>query len=226
MTTCVKPQTGFTLIEVLVGLALLSLLSIGILATTRVAQDVTTRTQRLERTLQDQLVAHRFLRRAIGSAYPVQVDPDRGQAIGLSGDDRELQLLTFPGSGSGDRGLQRLRIRWEEAPGGEGGQVVLYARPDTADDAAEWTSAVREVLIDGVESLEWSYKSVDHSSAWTGDWSDAVLPRLVRLRLTYVNPRNRAWPELVVATRLTNDANCEFDIVAQGCREQAHYWLP
>jgi prepilin-type N-terminal cleavage/methylation domain-containing protein len=226
MTTRVGPQTGFTLIEVLVGLALLSLLSIGILATTRVAQDVTTRTLRLERTLQDQLVAHRFLRRAIGSAYPMQVNPDHGQAIGLRGDDQELQLLAFPGSGSGDRGLQRLRIRWEEAPGGEGGQVVVYARPDTAADDAQWTSAAREVLIEGVERLEWSYKSVDHSSDWSGDWSGTALPRLVRLRLTYVNPRSRAWPELVVATRLTNDANCEFDIVAQGCREQAHHWLP
>ena len=69
-------EDGFTLIEVLVALALVSLLSVGLLTTMRVALSIDVRTQRQEQLLQDMVIAQRFLRQAIGSAYPkLDTDP-------------------------------------------------------------------------------------------------------------------------------------------------------
>lgn len=222
--SAIGPQRGMTLIEILVALTIMSLLVVGLLSTIRVAQDVDARSGRLERTVQDELIAHRFLRQIISAAYPKQGNGEaRTPENGLRGDSRALDLLTTLGRGAGDRGLQRVNIRWEPLAGG-GGVLVAYVNPEgSASDSS--SSTYREVLVERVESVEWAY-GTGEVSGWVDHWTADALPRLVRLRLRYLDGQSRLWPELVVATRITNDANCQFDVVAQGCRGQSHQWLP
>jgi hypothetical protein len=36
--------------------------------------------------------------------------------------------------------------------------------------------------------------------------------------MTFAANDPRTWPDLVMSPRITDDANCEFDVVAQRCR--------
>ncbi len=221
----IRRQQGFTLIEVLVGLALLSLLSIGLLTTVRVAQRVDRQTADLESAVQDIAATHQFLRRAIAEAYPVQTDPGSSAEAGLEGDSRLVRLLTRWSRGAGDNGMQRLLVRWESTEEGPGA-LVAYATHDLEGDPLSSPATVREVLLENVESMEFSYRGLGATDEWRSEWQEAMPPRLVRLRIRFAGLDAPGWPELVVATNLTNDANCEFDVVAQGCRGQVHRWLP
>jgi general secretion pathway protein J len=220
-----QQAAGFTLIEILVALALLSLLSVGLITTMRIAQSIDGRTQRLERSLQDMVITHRFLRQAVGSAYPkLGADPSR-EVRGLEADSKSVRLLTTLGQGTGNLGLRRVEVRWEPDSGGIG-PLVAYVSPEPARNLS-MQDASREVLVEGVREVDWSFRAADDSTVgWTSQWQDAELPRLVRLQIRLGGPAALEWPELIVATRITNDANCEFDVVAQACRGQVHRWLP
>jgi general secretion pathway protein J len=220
-------QRGFTLIEVLVALTLLSLLAIGVLSTLRITQSIESRTRVLERSVQDVVVTPQFLRGAIGMAYPTLSGGEAvGIDVGLKGDDRELLVLTTVGRGASYPGLQRLQIRLEPASKTGESVLVAYVSPDLGGDFSEPPRRSREVLLTGVKSAEWSYQGGGREDSWARTWSAPRLPRLVRLRLRFAGAKARPWPELIMATRITNDANCEFDVVSQGCRGQAHQWLP
>lgn len=69
--------------------------------------------------------------------------------------------------------------------------------------------------------MQWAYLATAREAepAWTEQWrGHAELPRLVRLRVSFASDDPRTWPELVMSPRITDDANCAFDVVAQRCR--------
>jgi general secretion pathway protein J len=82
-----------------------------------------------------------------------------------------------------------------------------------------------EVILAGVKSLEISY--LDHvdlrdpgaTPEWLNSWTGHQrLPALVRVHLEFDASDRRRWPDLVVAPRVTDAANCIFDVVSQDCR--------
>mgnify|MGYP006214980911 CR=1 FL=1 len=66
------------------------------------------------------------------------------------------------------------------------------------------------------------YSPVDDDGVWLDSWrGKQPLPKLVRLRIGFPAGDARRWPELIVSPRITDDANCAFDVVAQRCRSGA-----
>ena len=57
---------------------------------------------------------------------------------------------------------------------------------------------------------------------WHETWIDRPAPpALVRIRVKFPAGDRRVWPELIVAPRISTDANCVFDVVSQMCRMPA-----
>jgi general secretion pathway protein J len=81
------------------------------------------------------------------------------------------------------------------------------------------------VLLTGVESFSISYLELVElgngqiEPHWRDSWLDQVSPpALVRVKVTFAPGEKRCWPELMVAPRISTDANCVFDVVSQMCR--------
>jgi general secretion pathway protein J len=185
-----------TLIEVLVALSLLSMLSVGLISTFRIGQKSYMGVVRADRTYWDVANAQRVLRRALESLYPGSAVDGRREALSLTAP------MAMAAGGSGF-------YRYELAV--QNGDLRVRA------------NSREEVLVANVKTAEWAYwdASLDEPR-WVVDWTDKRHPpALIRLRITFPERDSRRWPDLIVDPRITDDVRCEFDVVAQACREES-----
>lgn len=236
MTVSTRHRTdrGMTLVEVMVSLALLALLSAGIVTSFRLGERGYRQLTRTVTADRDLVTTQTFLRQVLESAYPFRPAPNaRGAAFGLEGNETSLAVTAPMPRGEGGSGYYRYAFVVETTSGESKNLVVHWSLDRNGDPATANTlidgASHSEILIEGVQSIEWGYlepaQSQGGASAlgeprWRSSWTESrKLPALVRLRVTFAPNDARHWPELFVAPRVTDDANCQFDVVSQACRE-------
>jgi general secretion pathway protein J len=208
-----------TLIEVLVALSVLSLLSAGMITTFRVAQRTYDRVSKVDRTYWDVVVAQRFMRDTLESAYPFESDA-ADPVPALEGTEERL-VVTAPGR-LAENATGFRRVSFFTQPRADGLEdLVVSSEPDRNGRVAHRAGAspVTETLIPQVKSVEWAYLDPSQDATWRNRWADRRAPPLVRLKVTFPPGDSRRWPDLIVSPRITDDANCRFDAVAQVCRQ-------
>jgi general secretion pathway protein J len=186
--------SGFTLLEVLVGLVVFGCLIAGL------AQGVdfgllAWRTQtRIESASGDLESADRALRQLIA-----QMDP--GDAAGsppLAARPNAVGFVTDLPDAAG--ALPQRRVEAELLVDGAH-RLVLRWRPFRHAARLRPPPPMTEtVLLDGVAQLQLAY--LEPTGAWAGSVRYPGLPPLVRLRLLFVAGDPRHWPDIVVAPRL------------------------
>ena len=213
--------TGMTLIEVLVALALLAMLSVGLTTAFRVGQHAYERITKMDRSYSDVVVAQRFLRNAFESAYPFEPTSASAQPTrGIDGAADRLSLTAWMGLGNASAGHRRYVFSLARRGNGRTDLVATSNVDRNGGDADEASTVPPETVIAGIAGVEWSYYDPAMGAAgWRSSWSERKPPALVRLRVAFPIGDSREWPDLVVAPRVTDDANCQFDVVAQACRE-------
>jgi general secretion pathway protein J len=224
---------GMTLIEVMVALALLSLLSIGMVTSFRLGEHAYRQITAAATSDRDQLSAQRFVRQIIESTSPLQQYAQaRVTVFGLEGTVSQLSVTApMPQGGGGagnyryeflessdERGLKSLIVRWS---------LDRSATPSRTSVATE-EALHQEVLLNNIGSVDWAYLAspepnsfnVAAAERWSSSWTgNRKPPVLVRLRVTFPPGDRRRWPELIAGPRVTDDPNCQFDVVSQACRE-------
>jgi general secretion pathway protein J len=200
-----------TLVEVLVALSLLAMLSAGLVSSFRVGQRTYAGVVQMDHMYWDVVVTQRFLREALEGAYPFEPDAQH-RNHGLEGTADTLSVTAPMSLADGSAGYRRYSFSFLSH------DLVGVSEVDRNGGTASGNAAT-ETLIPRVEKVEWSYFSSTDDIGWRSDWTQRRPPALVRLRVTFPPGDRRRWPDLVVAPRITDDANCEFDVVAQACRE-------
>jgi hypothetical protein len=78
------------------------------------------------------------------------------------------------------------------------------------------------MLLDHVAALRFAYFGPPRSGeapAWVDQWTDRDrLPGLVRVAIERDGAAFAAWPELVVAPRITANASCIYDALRSTCQ--------
>jgi general secretion pathway protein J len=214
-----RRANGMTLIELLVALLLLSLLSTGVVTAFRIGHRSYAQVVRIDRAEWSNAVAQRFVRQVLESAYPFEPEPGT-HSYGLEGSSDHLLVSAPSTQGMGATGMER--YEFGTVTRGDGLlDLRVRAGPDRNGRAGEQGDAgFTETLVERVASVEWMYFGSGEAGEWLTEWADRRgLPILVRLRVAFPQGDSRRWPDLVVSTRITDDANCEFDFVRQDCRE-------
>jgi len=222
-----RDQAGMTLVEVLVAVALMAMLAVLIANGTRLTGRIWSMAELQASDVDDIDTVEGLLRRTIARARPSFASADPGDTtIALAGEPDRLTLVA-PRSGV--------------AGGGEWVRQVLFVAPHEGSnalilawqaDASGAEAAVSQaVLLDRVASVRFDYfgppAQGDGPAAWSDTWQDRTsLPELVRVALeregagsgagTVSGPR--AWPPLVVQTRVNANAGCLFEPGQTGCR--------
>jgi general secretion pathway protein J len=205
-----KRLAGFTLVEVLVGLALTSLIAtglysalFGIARTARVAaeRNHATDTRRLTQRL-----FHDVLQNAVPF---VESARSRTTVLFRGERDRVRFIGHLPAHAAGG-GLQLIELHRRNDLRGPARIELSFraAWPTTAFDAplgeAGWTG---ETIARGVASLEIEYygrKTVRARAAWSDEWAVSdELPELIRIR---VDTDDGEWPPIVVPLRVGRSA--------------------
>jgi general secretion pathway protein J len=215
----VTRQRGMTLIEALVALALLSLLSAGLISTFQLGQRTYRQIVRFDRSNADIAITHRFVRRVLESAYPFEPEQEARDRAGLQGTADTLEVTAPASLADGGTGNRRYELRVESKGVSKNLVVSSHLDRNGLPSSADGT-APAEVLLANIESVEWAY--AERPSEWLSEWvSRWRPPTLVRLRVRFPDGDPRHWPDLLITPRITDDSNCQFDVVSQNCREPA-----
>jgi general secretion pathway protein J len=228
-----RANLGMTLLEVMVALVLLSLLSIGLVTSFRLGERTYHQLTAAVTADRDVVAAQRFVRQILESTYPFQQPTgSRIPAFGLEGSATELTVTAPMPQGGGGRGHYRYQLVVQTTRAGLKTLLVRSTLDRNGTLAMASSSSGgeshEEALLEGIDSLEWAYLRPDDTLGsvsaddrrWASSWSESKSPPvLVRLRVTFPPGDRRRWPELLIDPRVTDDSGCQFDVVAQSCRE-------
>jgi general secretion pathway protein J len=209
---------GFTLIEVLVSVALLALIATILVASLQLGGHTWQRVTRLAASSEDIAQAQAFLRERLGTVYPdTHVDGPLATPSFLVSDGSSLEFSGFaPAASTG------ALLRYQIAVRGERGALTVRARRDSPSSSVRPSAdGTDETLVRDVASLTLQFwqESADSPGRWVNSWSAPKdLPRLIRIDVNFPPGDPREWPSLYVEPRVDTAVDCQFDVVSRRCR--------
>ncbi len=191
---------GFTLVELLVAMALLSLVMLGLVTAMRSFAQTETRIDDRIRRDEDFRVTEQFLRTVLGAMAPraTRSAPGGPRQVAFSGSGDELQWIGVMPARHGAGGLYRFRLFVAPGESGQPGALVLEFAPLTNFDAPlESGPGQSRVMVAAVTDVTFRYQdSTQGDAAWSSGWPSADrLPRRIGVQ---ARTRTGIWPEIVV----------------------------
>lgn len=194
---------GFTLVELLVVISLLSLIMLALGSALRTASQTEIRVDtRLHRT--DELrVAQGFLRSVLEriSAQKISLPVPLGASqFFFSGRPQQLAWVGVMPGRYGAGGRYHFRIGLAESSDAGGSLVLQYTPWVDSATLPNWSSADSYTLTTGVNSVALQYEDARYEPpVWSPNWTEVdVLPQRV---LISVDAGGGGWPELIVPLR-------------------------
>ncbi|CAK0753781.1 general secretion pathway protein J [Gammaproteobacteria bacterium] len=216
--------TGFTLIELVIALSIVSLLTVVLFSSLRLGVRSWNTVDVRDSRLQETRLVRGFIRNALTNARAVQFQRDAQPAVLMfQGDNHRLEwvapLSQFVGVGGlhlirleiegGNPGFLRL-TRWLNQPAllnGQAGVPAWQPLPQTRatrglSPGPEALEGVydSQVLLSQVHGGQFAYfgrRSDEQAASWHDSWDDPMrLPDLVTVALT---PEGGNWPLLAVS---------------------------
>ena len=205
MTTPVRPR-GFTLLEVLVAIALLALLLTLAYAAMRTAIQASRSGEALIARSEEMRTAQAFLRRQFAGALPLayELDATNGVQYLFEGGRDAIQFVApMPGYLSrGGAHVQRLAL--VRAAGGGLQLEFNHSQLNGFDPEAGPVGGDREpvVLATGITDGGFEFRQREPDGRlgpWQDQWdSPHALPQQLRLRVEFAADDGRHWPDLEV----------------------------
>jgi len=196
-----RPRRGFTLIEVIIALALMSLIMLGLVSAFSTLGKTATRLDERAGASGREWLLSEFLRESLSSStgqFRRQRD-DGSETVYFHGDADSLQWLGLMPARHGVGGLYLFSLDLEAARGG--GNLLLRYEPYVKDAAPGAVGVETLVLVEKVGELRIAYQSkperVDEDPVWLDAWTeDEKLPARVRIDLVAGGTR---WPPVIAA---------------------------
>jgi prepilin-type N-terminal cleavage/methylation domain-containing protein len=207
---------GFTLVEVLISMALfavaLTLLLGGFRFTSKAweaGEKVTARTSELE-------TVHRVFGNMLERLFPVSLPVMESEGYAFSGTGKRLrfaaQLPPYPGVG----GLYS--VEFAIFSGNDLDRLVLKIAPFDAKTFhdIELKSDEKSLLLETTGRLSFSYYGISIAEQWLTEWPELEAPpQTIRLQF---QDTEEPWPEIVAPVSIDMDLACAFPALGGECR--------
>jgi general secretion pathway protein J len=212
-------QAGFTLPEMLVGLAIMALVSVVLFAGIGRIGIANALTSRGDALVDDIHSAQFLLRDRLERVVPL-ADPQAGSAVDLAGTAESLDFIGYAPDRAAPDAAQRYRLALNSQ-----GALMLY-QLSTLDDridahGPDVTGWNRVQLLGGASALSLRYFGSDPATGttdWQTGWSHRpTLPMAVAIRVSFPEGDPRAWPDLVIHPRAATSDGCRRDIRTDQC---------
>ena len=209
-------DAGFTLIEMLVGVALLALISSVLVASIDIARKALAFVERSNAVVPVQAV-QTYLRFALAQARPIQRSGGASSSeLSFHGTPTAMTFTTSYAPRSQLDGLYRMEIKLEAAADQQPG-LDLYVtqtlvRPPAGNEQAPPPVASRRSrLLDHIRSAEFGYYGAlgdDGAPTWRPTWAHLdKLPRLVAIDVRFAGSDSRDWQRLIVPLYVSDSSS-------------------
>jgi general secretion pathway protein J len=217
MIRSARSPSGFTLVEVLIGLALTAMLMTLIANGVRLGTSAWSRAEVVTGDMDDIETVQGLMRRAIVQAQPAFASADpKDLTIVFAGEPNAMTIVApQPATqGQGPWTLQRFSL--------DQSALLLSWRPVPL--AGQANPVRQDRLLDRVAGLKFSYFGApgpDLPPQWQDRWVERqALPNLIRVSIERTGIGRRTWPDLVVATRVTTNPTCLYEASNSACRRE------
>lgn len=187
---------GFTLVEVVVALTLVSVIMLGLVTALGTFANTGSRLEHRALESDNVRLVSAFLQQSLAEASPRDYarEGDSAYTVWFAGEDEQIEWLGLMPARHATGGLYHFRLTFE--PDADGGRLFLRYLPYIGDDAAqEWGHAPEHLLLAEVDRFGASYQRLG-SPEWLPRWRDPeVLPARVRIRVAL---NGSEWPDLIV----------------------------
>jgi general secretion pathway protein J len=207
-----KISRGFTLVELLVALTILSLISGMMFGSLRVGVTIAEKVDwQVSRSQRIHLV-QRTLRKQLQQAMPVLKTGQLADgSLDFAASSNQVTFVAPLTFGAVHGSLHRVSLSILDDPGQFTGakKLVLRFRLLVPDDDFRFPGyETREyIVLDQFVDAEFAFLgAAGHGDMqWQDEWSeDHEIPNLIRLRIRYLDGDVTTWPDLVVSPRMTS----------------------
>jgi general secretion pathway protein J len=206
-------QAGYSLVELLIVLALLGLISLAIAGGMSFGTRVWERAEQEVSTTERATGGHALLRALLSNVYPRKSgEAGSEQHVAFEGTRDHMTFLVAASAQLGDTGIAQLALTIERDAGAA--TLTLSSHAETSGEGDR-----KERLLADAKDISFAYaESIDGALNWTDAWQlRGTLPVLIRVRAS-LPPGKGRWPDLIARPRIDRAAGCIFDPVSFECR--------
>jgi general secretion pathway protein J len=210
-----RSELGFTLVEMLVVLALLGLFTVLLFGGLRLGSRSWDTAQRLSADARETAGTLDAIARDLRAAYPLMLPPRRDEPASVAFDGRAQSLEFLSAAPTASGAMTRIAVFARQ----EGQSLSLWEREDD-ELGASGTGRSRRLItgIDGISIAYFGRRRGEPDARWADSWTaQGRLPNLVRITLSFRDAR-RSWPALVIAPRIDGAAACVLDALTGFCQ--------
>lgn len=194
-----SPSSGFTLMEMMIAMALIGMAMTIAFSALRVASRSWERTHELAAELDELRVAGNVIRRQLSQVMAIRPDESKRDLLFQGGSQSVEFVAPSPVQDGRLAALYRFRLRFASEE--QGKALLLEYRPYLTGQDQGWQGEVKSSrLVSGLQGGHFSYLTVadtQQENAWRGLWDKPEqLPQMIRLELQLSGHRE-PWPALV-----------------------------
>jgi general secretion pathway protein J len=206
-----KRATGFSLVELLLAISLMSMLLALAYGGLRASSQATEKGQKILDESNRIRMAHMFVRRQLTQMLPLAFEQDledqQQRTVFIGEQNRIRYVAQMPGYlGYGGPQVQELEI----VPGADGLEMVLSHALLQGFEESFLYEREPVLLLDKVESASFSFLGIDENgemSNWVTSWDNpSTLPLAVALEIELTEDTYLQWPELTTTVRIDSSA--------------------
>ena len=217
-----RAQTGFTLIELVIAMALLGIMMVMLYSGLTFALRGWDAGDANGRRIADRRIGENFLRRELTELFPMRWKDPMTLKFAFQGEAQRLRFVSSRPAGLAQGGLSLVGLEVEsDASNRTRNLVMRRAMPDDdAKDFAPLDHAERTILISDVDSVVFGYFGAENDfnePKWDDAWKhEGRVPQLVRLRIKTSN--GTSLPDMIVRIALGEEAGCLENAFQRACR--------
>ena len=207
-------DSGFTLLEMLVVLALFSLLTVVLSSTIYLGINARARVTAVAKDARDFSDFRRILNEKLGDTYPEWISTAQFSGVDFAGAATRMDFLG-PALEAQGPGFSRYDISLANENGRQA--ILLQSTYDEGGPTPAWTS----YFAPGLAGLRIQYFGPPRdggAKTWQSEWvMRSILPDLVAIAVAFPKGDRRIWPEIVIHPAIEGDISCEVDPNTHGC---------
>lgn len=222
MKRVLRCQPGFTLIEVLIAMTLLSVMVVLLFTSLKICAQSWEQGENKITEVNEVAVVYNFFQRHLSSATPLWNDfnsaasgtkaaDDQEKTFSFQGKKQSLQFVSsFPAS-AGRSGMQLFSIQQQEQ---DNDQVIKVSLSPffPVTEGEEWRHE-EVVLLKHVKYFSLAYFGIDddeNESTWQDEWLDKTMqPQLVKINISTDN--GVFWPEMIIDLKVAASFEDDLD---------------